>query len=169
MSTTNKSAADILTAAVNILKTVPYRTDYERENFLFGNLPPGPRLLLLLCNEINRLYSEYSTVIEDWERIVIEKEMNIINNKIEQTKLLIGEDFNNELEKAEPKHWIEELAKRASIEALVQKITYENMSTMLKLSPTEYEEAITKCQVYLNAINKVTRGAERKANAVGNS
>ena len=51
------------------------------------------------------------------------------------------------------------------MEAICQDVTVANMDQMLKLPAELYEEAIVKCQTFLNVINKVTRIAERKANA----
>ena len=152
--------------AIGFLKQAPYRTEFERENFLFGTVS-GPRLLIALCKEIDSLNSQYEKSTQDWLKNSILEEMNIINDKIDELSAELGSNFREELEQAESTHWVEELARRASIEALCQEVTPDNMGTLLKLPAELYEEAITKTQQYLNVINKTTRIAERKAN-IGN-
>jgi hypothetical protein len=153
----------ILHNARHILKQVPYRTTFERENFLFSN-QTGPKFLVALCRDIEFLNHEYNKVTTDWEKEAILKEMNIIATKISEVQQEVGENVTQAIEDAEPEFWVEELSRRAAIEALVQKTTHENMSQMLKLPADLYEDAITKCQHFLNIIAKVTRQAERKAN-----
>ena len=102
--------------------------------------------------------------MNELEKAAILAEMNIISAKIEEVKATIGDDITKAIEDAEPQYWVEELSRRAAVEALVQKTTPENMGQMLKLPAELYEEAITKCQYFLNVISKVTRQAERKAN-----
>lgn len=154
---------DILYTARSILSKVPYRTKFERENFLFSN-QEGPRFLIALCRDIEFLNTEYVKSTNDLEKTAILAEMNIIAAKINDVKTNIGDNIAKELEDAEPRYWVEELSRKAAIEALVQKTTAENMGQMLKLPAELYEEAITKCQYFLNVISKVTRQAERKAN-----
>jgi len=147
----------------SILSQVPYRTNFERENFLFSN-QEGPRFLIALCRDIEFLNVEYAKSMNELEKAAILAEMNIISAKIEEVKTTIGDDITKAIEDAEPQYWVEELSRRAAVEALVQKTTPENMGQMLKLPAELYEEAITKCQYFLNVISKVTRQAERKAN-----
>lgn len=153
----------ILHNARSILRQVPYRTNFERENFLFSN-QEGPRFLIALCRDIEFLNVEYAKSTNELEKAAILAEMNIISAKIEEVKATIGDDITKAIEDAEPQYWVEELSRQAAIEALVQKTTTENMGQMLKLPAELYEEAITKCQYFLNVISKVTRQAERKAN-----
>lgn len=154
---------EILHNARTVLKQVPYRTNFERENFLFSN-QSGPRFLVALCRDIEFLNAEYAKSVADWQRDAILAEMNIIAAKIAEVQESIGGNIANAIEEAEAEYWVEELSRRAAIEALVQKTTAENMAQLLKLPAEHYEEAITKCQHFLNVIGKVTRHAERKAN-----
>jgi hypothetical protein len=158
------SQSEILAKTTNLLKQVPYRTTFERDNFLLGTLS-GPRLLVELCHEIEKLTVEYNSNTQDWKKEIVLEEMNIINAKIDDILTEIGTtDIRKALEDAEPDHWVELLARRASIEALCQEVTPQNMSDMLKLPAELYESSITKTQQFLNIINKTTRIAERKAN-----
>lgn len=154
---------EILYSTRNLLKQVPYRTTFERENFLF-NTQGGPRLLVTLCQDIEFLNSEYSKVSNDWEKEAILAEMNAVNTKIIELQTEIGTDLAKAIEEGEASYWVEELARRSAVEAICQAVTTDNMGQMLKLPAELYEEAITKCQSFLNVINKVTRIAERKAN-----
>jgi hypothetical protein len=154
---------EILFSTRNLLKQVPYRTTFERETFLF-NSQGGPRLLVTLCQDIEFLNSEYLKVSNDWEKEAILAEMNAVNAKIVELQAEIGTDLAKAIEEGEPTFWVEELARRSAIEALCQSVTTENMGQMLKLPAELYEETISKCQSFLNVINKVTRIAERKAN-----
>lgn len=154
---------EILSNTRKVLKQVPFRTTFERENFLYGS-HTGPRLLVVLCQDIEFLNNEYSRVLTDWEKASILEEMNIVNAKILELQEGIGEDVRKAIEEAEPQFWVEELARTAAIEALCQSVSKENMGQMLKLPAELYEETITKCQTFLNVINKTTRLAERKAN-----
>lgn len=154
---------EILNNARSILKQVPYRTNFERENFLFSN-QSGPRFLVALCRDIEFLNVEYAKSVVEWQKEAILTEMNIIAAKIAEVQESIGENIAVAIEEAEPEYWVEELSRRAAIEALVQKTTAENMGQLLKLPAELYEESITKCQHFLNVIGKVTRHAERKAN-----
>lgn len=154
---------EILNNTRGVLKQVPFRTDFERENFLYGS-HTGPRLLVALCQDIEFLNGEYNRVANDWEKESILQEMNIINAKIVELQQSVGPDVKKAIEDTEPQFWVEELARTAAIEALCQKVSTENMSQMLKLPAELYEETITKCQTFLNIINKTTRLAERKAN-----
>lgn len=154
---------DILHTVRSILSQVPYRTTFERENFLFSN-QEGPRFLVALCRDIEFLNAEYVKSTNDLEKAAILAEMNVIAAKINEVKTDIGDDIAKAIEDAEPQYWVEELSRRAAVEALVQQTTAENMAQMLKLPAELYEEAITKCQHFLNVIGKVTRHAERKAN-----
>ena len=45
---------EILAQTRSLLGQAPYRTAFERENFVYGNLS-GPRLLIELCKEVERL------------------------------------------------------------------------------------------------------------------
>ena len=76
----------------------------------------------------------------------------------------IGTDVATAIENAEPTYWVEQLAKNAAVEAICQNVSIENMGQMLKLPAELYEQTVTRCQTFLNVINKTTRLAERKAN-----
>lgn len=154
---------EILGKSRKLLGQAPYRTSFERENFVYGNLS-GPRLLIELCKEIERLNVLLDLSKQEWERSAILNEMNIISDKIEEVQKEVGTDVAKALEDAESEYWIGELARKAAVEALCQTVTTENMGQMLKLPAELYEEAITRCQTFLNVINKTTRLAERKAN-----
>ena len=156
---------EILSNTRLVLKQVPFRTTFERENFLYG-AHTGPRLLVALCQDIEFLNSEYNRVVNEWEKSSILEEMNIVNAKIQELQQEIGGDVRKAIEDAESQFWVEELARNAAIEALCQSVSKENMGQMLKLPTELYEETITKCQTFLNIINKTTRLAERKANVV---
>ena len=157
---------EILHNTRSVLQQVPYRTTFERENFLFSSAT-GPRLLVTLCHDIEFLNSEYNKVSTDWEKTALLDEMNKIDAKIKELQTELGTDIARAIEEAEPQFWVEELARKAAIEAICQSVTTENMGQMLKLPAELYEETITKCQSFLNIINKTTRLAERKAN-IGN-
>jgi hypothetical protein len=154
---------EILAKTRNLLGQIPYRTTFERENFVYGNLS-GPRLLIELCKEIERLNSVLDSSKQEWERSAILTEMGIISAKIDEVQKEVGKNVAKALEDAEGEYWVGELARKAAVEALCQAVTTENMGQMLKLPAELYEEAITKCQTFLNVINKTTRLAERKAN-----
>jgi hypothetical protein len=157
---------EILHNTRSVLQQVPYRTTFERENFLFSSAT-GPRLLVTLCHDVEFLNGEYNKASTDWEKTALLDEMNKINAKIKELQTELGTDIAQAIEEAEPQFWVEELARKAAIEALCQAVTTENMGQMLKLPAELYEETITKCQSFLNIINKTTRLAERKAN-IGN-
>ena len=157
---------EILANTRSVLKQVPFRTTFERENFVYGTAT-GPRLLVSLCQEIEFLNSEHDKAASDWQRTVVLNEMNITNARIAELQAEIGTDVEAAIEAAEPQFWVEELARKAAIEALTQSVSVENMGQMLKLPAELYEQTITRCQTFLNVINKTTRLAERKAN-VGN-
>lgn len=157
---------EILANTRSVLKQVPFRTNFERENFVYG-VANGPRLLVSLCQEIEFLNSEYEKAAQDWQKDSVLTEMNIITARIAELQAEIGTDVAAAIEKAEPMYWVEELAKNAAVEAICQKVTVENMGQMLKLPAELYEQTISRCQTFLNVINKTTRLAERKAN-VGN-
>ena len=154
---------EILHNTRSVLQQVPYRTTFERENFLFSSAT-GPRLLVTLCHDVEFLNGEYNKASTDWEKTALLDEMNKINAKIKELQTEPGSDIAQAIEEAEPQFWVEELARKAAIEALCQAVTTENMGQMLKLPAELYEETITKCQSFLNIINKTTRLAERKAN-----
>lgn len=154
---------EILAKSRSLLGQTPYRTTFERENFVYGNLT-GPRLLIELCKEIERLNSLLDYSKQEWERSAILTEMDIISNKIDEVQAEVGTDVAKALEDAEGEYWVGELARKAAVEAICQAVTTENMGQMLKLPAELYEEAITRCQTFLNVINKTTRLAERKAN-----
>jgi hypothetical protein len=154
---------EILHNTRSVLQQVPYRTTFERENFLFSSAT-GPRLLVTLCHDVEFLNGEYNKASTDWEKTALLDEMNMINAKIKELQTELGTDIAQAIEEAEPQFWVEELARKAAIEALCQAVTTENMGQMLKLPAELYEETITKCQSFLNIINKTTRLAERKAN-----
>jgi hypothetical protein len=154
---------EILAESRKLLGQAPYRTAFERENFVYGNLS-GPRLLIELCKEIERLNVLLDMSKQEWERSAILNEMNIISDKIKEVQKEVGTDVAKALEDAESEYWVGELARKAAVEALCQTVTTENMGQMLKLPAELYEEAITRCQTFLNVINKTTRLAERKAN-----
>lgn len=161
------SQNEILFNTRGVLQQVPYRTTFERENFLFSS-STGPRLLVTLCHDIEFLNGEYNKASTDWDKNALLDEMNKVNDKIKEMQAELGTDVKQAIEDAEPQYWVEELARKAAIEALCQSVTTDNMGQMLKLPAELYEETITKCQTFLNIINKTTRLAERKAN-VGNS
>lgn len=154
---------EILAKTRNLLGQVPYRTTFERENFVYGNLS-GPRLLIELCKEIERLNSVLDGSKQEWERSAILTEMTILTDKVAEVQKEVGKNVAKALEDAEPEYWVGELARKAAVEAICQTVTTDNMGQMLKLPAELYEEAITKCQTFLNVINKTTRLAERKAN-----
>jgi hypothetical protein len=154
---------EILANTRTVLKQVPFRTTFERENFVYS-VANGPRLLVSLCQETEFLNSEYEKAKSDWEKENILKEMNIINARIAELQAEVGTDVAAAIEEAEPQFWVEELARKAAIEALTQNVTTENMAQMLKLPAELYEKTISRCQTFLNVINKTTRMAERKAN-----
>ena len=155
---------EILNGTRALLKQVPFRTNFERENFVYG-VATGPRLLAVLCQEIENLNTLYEEAKVDWVKDNILVEMNVINNKINEIKTELGiSDLAAAIEEAEPAYWVEELAKQAAVEAICQKVSIENMTQMLRLPSELYEETIVRCQTFLNVINKTTRVAERKAN-----
>jgi hypothetical protein len=154
---------EILAKTRNLLGQIPYRTTFERENFVYGNLS-GPRLLIELCKEIERLNSVLDSSKQEWERSAILTEMTILADKVAEVQKEVGKNVAKALEDAEPEYWVGELARKAAVEAICQTVTTDNMGQMLKLPAELYEEAITKCQTFLNVINKTTRLAERKAN-----
>lgn len=154
---------EILNNTRSVLKKVPFRTTFERENFVYG-VATGPRLLVSLCQDMEFLNSELEKASADWQRDIVLAEMNIINSRIQELQAEIGENVTTAIEEAEPQFWVEELARKAAIEALTQSVSVENMSQMLKLPAELYEETISRCQTFLNVINKTTRTAERKAN-----
>ena len=146
-----------------LLKQVPYRTNFERENFVYS-VASGPRLLVSLCQEMEFLNSELEKAATDWQKQIVLDEMNIINARIVELQAEYGTDVATAVENAEPVYWVEQLAKNSAVEAICQKVSVENMGQMLKLPAELYEETITRCQTFLNVINKITRSAERKAN-----
>jgi len=159
----SESIEDIVNNARNIQSGVPFRTDFERENFLF-NTVEGPRLLLVLCQDIEQLNQVYENCRFDWEKKQVADEMAIIGEKIKELQEQYGPDIARAVEDDEPNYWAETLARRAAVETLTQKMTHDNMADMLNLPLAVYEAAVTKCQTYLNVVSKTTRAAERKAN-----
>jgi hypothetical protein len=154
---------EILNNTRAVLKQVPFRTNFERENFVYS-IASGPRLLVSLCQEMEFLNSELEKATTDWQKQIVLNEMNIINARIAELQAEIGKDVAAAVEEAEPQFWVEELARKAAVEALTQSVSVENMSQMLKLPAELYEQTISRCQTFLNVINKTTRIAERKAN-----
>lgn len=154
---------EILNNTRAVLKQVPFRTNFERENFVYS-IASGPRLLVSLCQEMEFLNSELEKATTDWQKQIVLNEMNIINGRIAELQAEIGTDVATAVEEAEPQFWVEELARKAAVEALTQNVTTENMAQMLKLPAELYEQTISRCQTFLNVINKTTRIAERKAN-----
>lgn len=154
---------EILANTRTILQQVPFRTKFERENFLFGSLS-GPRLLVALCQDIENLNQALLQSASEIESDAILEEMNIVSNKIAELRQGITGDVGVALEEAEAQFWVETLARKAAVEAICQRTTYETMEQMLKMPSELYEETVTKCQTFLNVINKTTRIAERKAN-----
>jgi hypothetical protein len=154
---------EILNNTRSVLKQVPFRTNFERENFVYS-VASGPRLLVSLCQEMEFLNSELEKATTDWQKQIVLDEMNTINARIAELQAEIGADVATAVEEAEPQYWVEELARRGAIEALTQNVTNENMTQMLKLPAELYEQTISRCQTFLNVINKTTRMAERKAN-----
>ena len=157
------TANDIISAVHSIQTKIPYRTQFERENFLFNRVE-GPRLILVLCEDLNNLYSVYENSTHDWQKTQIQEEMTIVKAKLDELIAEHGSDVAAAIESAEPAYWEETFARRGVVEALIQKVSYDNMANMLQLPMQNYEAAITKCQTYLNSISKTTRAAERKAN-----
>jgi hypothetical protein len=156
----------ILASSRDLLKQVPWRTKFERENFLFGALS-GPRLIVVLCQDIESLNNQYVQSTQDWEKEKILEEMGIINDKIKELSAELTTDLGTAIEEAESEFWVETLARKSAIEALCNQVSVENMTQMLKLPAELYEESVTKCQSFLNVIGKTTRLAERKANLTG--
>lgn len=156
------SHADIVSNTITLLKQIPFRTKFERENFLYGT-HTGPRLLTILCQDIISLNEIYNKSVIDWEKERVLTEMNLINEKIIELMLEFP-NISKSLEEEDAAFWVEHLARKAAVEALCQQVSIENMSQMLKLPAEQYEETVTKCQMFLNIINKTTRIAERKAN-----
>jgi hypothetical protein len=154
---------EILEKNRSLLKDVPFRSNFERENFLYGSAS-GPRLIVVLLYEIEGLNNLYLQSEVEFERDALLKEMNIISVKIDELSQELNGDLVTALEEAEPAYWAETLARTGAVEAICQEVSIENMSAMLKLPADIYEETITKCQSFLNVINKTTRLAERKAN-----
>jgi len=154
---------EILNNTRTVLKQVPFRTNFERENFVYG-VASGPRLLVSLCQEIEFLNGEMNKATTDWQKQIVLDEMNIINARIAELQAEIGTDVATAIENAEPTYWVEQLAKNAAVEAICQNVSIENMGQMLKLPAELYEKTVTRCQTFLNVINKTTRLAERKAN-----
>jgi len=154
---------EILNNTRAVLKQVPFRTNFERDNFVYG-VATGPRLLVSLCQEMEFLNNEADKATNDWSRDAIIEEMNTINAKIAELQAEVGSDVRTALEAAEPAFWVDDLAKKAAVEAICQSVTVANMDQMLKLPAELYEDTIVKCQTFLNVINKTTRQAERKAN-----
>jgi hypothetical protein len=154
---------EILNNTRAVLKQVPFRTNFERDNFVYG-VATGPRLLVSLCQEMEFLNNEADKATNDWSRDAIIEEMNTINAKIAELQAEIGSNVRTALEAAEPAFWVDDLAKKAAVEAICQAVTVANMDQMLKLPAELYEDTIVKCQTFLNVINKTTRQAERKAN-----
>ncbi len=154
---------EILNNTRAVLKQVPFRTNFERENFVYS-VASGPRLLVSLCQEMEFLNSELEKATTDWQKQIVLNEMNIVNGRIAELQAEIGTDVATAVEEAEPQFWVEELARKAAVEALTQNVTTENMAQMLKLPAELYEQTISRCQTFLNVINKTTRIAERKAN-----
>ena len=154
---------EILNNTRAVLKQVPFRTNFERENFVYS-VASGPRLLVSLYQEMEFLNSELEKATTDWQKQIVLNEMNIINGRIAELQAEIGTDIATAVEEAEPQFWVEELARKAAVEALTQNVTTENMAQMLKLPAELYEQTISRCQTFLNVINKTTRLAERKAN-----
>jgi len=154
---------EILNNTRSVLKQVPFRTNFERENFVYS-VANGPRLLVSLCQEMEFLNSELEKATTDWQKQIVLNEMNIINARIAELQAEIGTDVATAVEEAEPQFWVEELARKAAVEALTQSVSVENMAQMLKLPAELYEQTIGRCQTFLNVINKTTRTAERKAN-----
>jgi len=154
---------EILNNTRSVLKQVPFRTNFERENFVYS-VANGPRLLVSLCQEMEFLNSELEKATTDWQKQIVLNEMNIINARIAELQAEIGTDVATAVEEAEPQFWVEELARKAAVEALTQSVSVENMAQMLKLPAELYEQTISRCQTFLNVINKTTRIAERKAN-----
>lgn len=154
---------EILNNTRAVLKQVPFRTNFERENFVYS-VASGPRLLVSLCQEMEFLNSELEKANTDWQKQIVLDEMNIINGRIAELQAEVGADVAKAIEDAEPAYWVEELAKNSAVEAICQKVSIENMGQMLKLPAELYEETIIRCQTFLNVINKTTRLAERKAN-----
>lgn len=159
----SNSAEDIVNSTRGIQSGVPFRTNFERENFLF-NTVEGPRLILVLCQDIEQLNQLYENCRFDWEKKQILDEMIIVNSKIKELLEQYGDNVAQAVEDDEPNYWAETLARRAAIETLTQKMTHDNMADMLNLPLQVYESSVTKCQTYLNVVSKTTRAAERKAN-----
>jgi hypothetical protein len=115
------SQNEILYNTRSVLQQVPYRTTFERENFLFSS-STGPRLLVTLCHDIEFLNGEYNKASTDWDKASLLDEMNRINDKIKELQAEVGTDIKQAIEDAEPQFWVEELARKAAIEALWQDV-----------------------------------------------
>lgn len=158
-----KTQNQLVAEARAVLGQVPFRTKFERENFLYGAFT-GPRLLVALCKEVEALNGLYTAAVQEYEKNSILEEMNILMARAAELKEELGVDIKQAIEDAEPGYWVEEMARRSAVEAICQAVTTDTMDQMLKLPSELYEETITKCQTFLNVINKTTRLAERKAN-----
>ena len=88
----SNSAEDIVNNARNIQAGMPFRTDFERENFLF-NTVEGPRLILVLCQDLEQLNSVYENCRFDWEKKQVLDEMTIVNNKVKELQEQYGTDI----------------------------------------------------------------------------
>tara|TARA_B100002019_G_C21234063_1_gene581734 strand:+ start:167 stop:691 length:525 start_codon:yes stop_codon:yes gene_type:complete len=162
-----KSAEEIMNDVWEIQSEVPFRTKFERENFVYNDAE-GPRLVLILCQDLTQLYQHQIQCGSEWEKQAVIKEMNIVLEKLNEVMGELGvsdpKAFVEALEEAEPDYWSETLSRRAAVEALASKMSTDNMSDMLNLPLEVYEQTIQKCQTYLNVVNKTTRQAERVAN-----
>ena len=148
----------IIANSRSLLAQVPFRTTFERENFLFNSLS-GPRLLVALCQDIENLNEVYTGSPSAIERTAVLEEMNIISAKIAELTQEIVTDVRTALENAEAEFWVETLARKAATEALAQQFTFANMEQMLQMPAELYEETIVKCQSFLKRL-PMRRSAE---------
>ncbi len=61
---------EILNNTRAVLKQVPFRTNFERENFVYS-VASGPRLLVSLCQEMEFLNSELEKATTDWQKQIV--------------------------------------------------------------------------------------------------
>ena len=150
-----------------ILENVPFRTEFERENFLL-NKTSGPRLLVAIGEEIASLEVRLNSTVPSFLQTRIKREIEVLTSKFNELAQELGATASNIaelLEENEADYYADKLAKIAAVETLVQETSVENMDLMLNLPVEVFEKAIFKCQSYINVVGKTTREQERKANA----
>jgi hypothetical protein len=151
-----------------ILENVPFRSNFERDNFLL-NKTSGPRLLVAIGEEITRLNLQLNSPgLQEFMKKRILGEVKVLVEKFDSLQAELGatpENIANLIEENEEEYYAEKLARIAAVETLVQETTVENMDLMLNLPVEVFEKAIFKCKSYINVVGKTTREQERKANA----